>query len=1258
MLILPVGRCLGQLVDARRQASGRADGRYSLSMLFGEDGPDIPLSLLRAQRAGNLLFIVGAGISKAAGLPLFGELADLVYGRLGQAIPGSPGSLANRAEIEARSAGQYDRLIGLLEQRLVLRGVDWHQPHNVVREAVAALVQPEPRARIAAHLDLLDLSRGTDGRPRIVTTNFDTLFERAWHRRTKHDISSSAGAGMPAVGSYDFTGVLHLHGRVADSRYRLIETDLVLTSANFGEAYMRNGWASRFVYDLLRRYTLVLVGYSADDPPMRYMLEATEEGRLNFPDLKPAFALVGDTANDAGTLREAWRGKGVQPLVYPAPKHDHDALYRTLSAWAALTRDPLAWSAGRLATVTASNREDSSAEDRAAFSYLAKEVSSVAVAAAQTADPEWLEELLPIDASDSWTFISWFRERLSSPRAARYAAAAGDGLKPRIARAVDVLLRTQQHPLPEPFQRFWSLYVHCYDRQPLSPYGRMRATAGITASYIRDLTKVIEPQLRIEKKVRWDEVAETDDTILSIHDLAQFRFQAAEGDWRRRLDRWPAEAEPEERLLLALDRCLCGALEVARDAGLIEADGDLFSYDLALVHAPQADEGLVDPNDRHKGSWRLNQPDSNNRRFAPIVRTMTGLWRRLADHDAGRASRIAREWAERDAFIFKRLAAWTASEGDRLTGALIERYLRDTTRTRYWASDNSPEMVRFYCRGWNNLSRATRSAIEGAILAGMLPDIIQRIARSGSRAYARALYTARELARIRSAGGRLSPEAEQRLAKLYDTFPNLPREMPLLAHLYNPSWSGSGYSADIRVLDEVTDTQLLESTEAFENDNRIEQGDLWVVFVRNEPSRAFVALRDALRKGQFSPHRWLPLLSLYAYPEAGQADQETPPLTDVLRSIANAPEKGLVAVAHQLARIVEIHARDIEDAVLKDILELWDQMVVVAQAPELNESERPLSELVFSHPLGMVASSLVSMMDEMHLTPGSGLPERFAGRFELLAGLEGRAGMIARGALLQEFAFLRTIAPAWTDKKLLPGLLEQSDEAVDLMSVVARSVAPQSPALFNLLKDAIFHALEHERTDDAVHEHLSGALIGAAFAIIGGNHEFTMSSVECRRTLTRVPNSVLARMAWELGALLRDHKDAASRAEHWDAAIAPFLRDYWPNDVSARTTEVSENLVRLPALAGSAFERAVGTVLDLVCPIQRQELGYGLGLEDDEDFLTTFPRASLTLISSIIDRAAAPPRDLGTVIEKLLATDPDIASEPAFWRLRQMQRAD
>lgn len=600
---------------------------------------------------------------------------------------------------------------------------------------------------------------------------------------------------MPAVGSHDFTGVLHLHGRVGDSRYRLTETDLVLTSANFGEAYMRSGWASRFVYDLLRRYTLVLVGYSADDPPMRYMLEATEEGRLNFPDLKPAFALVGDTAADAGTLREAWRGKGVQPLVYPAPDHDHGALYRTLSEWAELTRQPLQWAESKIAALTCSSREDGSTEDRAAFAYLTREVSSISVAAARAADPAWVEEILPADPNEGWTFIAWFRDRLESAAAARYAAAASDLLKPQIARAIDILLRTRQEPLAEPFQRFWLLYTHASLHSAPSPYGRTRRAEAITINRIEDLVGLLQPRLRVGRKIRWREADEPDEQPANVHDLAHFTFQAAERDWRRRLDRWPEDTQAEERLLLALDRCLCEAMEVGADAGLVQPDGDLMSYDLALVHAPDPDEGLVDPNDRHRGSWRLNQPDAHNNHFAPLVRTMTGLWRRLAGRDAARASRVATAWAHRDALIFKRLAAWAATEGDRPATDLVERYLRDTNRSRYWQSNNSPELVRFYCKHWNRLSKQTRAAIENAILAGMRPSIIRQIARPGHRAYARALYTTRELARIRTAGGRLSSEAMRRLGNFYRDFPDLPRDMPIFAHLYNPSWSGSGYSA-------------------------------------------------------------------------------------------------------------------------------------------------------------------------------------------------------------------------------------------------------------------------------------------------------------------------------------------------------------------------------------------------------------------------------------------------------------------------------
>src|SRR3546814_19092349 len=119
---------------------------------------------------------------------------------------------------------------------------------------------------------------------------------------------------MPAVGSPEFVGALHLHGRVADRMLNLSQTDLVLTAPNFGEAYMRNGWASRTVYDLMRRYTLVLVGYSADDPPMRYMLEANEECRLNFPDLTPAYELVDRKSGVSGkrvSVRLDLGGRGI-----------------------------------------------------------------------------------------------------------------------------------------------------------------------------------------------------------------------------------------------------------------------------------------------------------------------------------------------------------------------------------------------------------------------------------------------------------------------------------------------------------------------------------------------------------------------------------------------------------------------------------------------------------------------------------------------------------------------------------------------------------------------------------------------------------------------------------------------------------------------------------------------------------------------------------------------------------------------------------
>ena len=114
-------------------------------MQFIDPGPDIPDDLIRAQLAGEVVFVVGAGVSRRVGLPLFADLVAQVYERVGQACPGAPGSLADVAEADAWGKGEWDRTLGLLEHRLVYTNPNRLQAENIVREAVTAILKPTRR---------------------------------------------------------------------------------------------------------------------------------------------------------------------------------------------------------------------------------------------------------------------------------------------------------------------------------------------------------------------------------------------------------------------------------------------------------------------------------------------------------------------------------------------------------------------------------------------------------------------------------------------------------------------------------------------------------------------------------------------------------------------------------------------------------------------------------------------------------------------------------------------------------------------------------------------------------------------------------------------------------------------------------------------------------------------------------------------------------------------------------------------------------
>jgi len=555
---------------------------------FYNGGPDVPDDLISAQLAGDVVFVIGAGVSARVGLPLFGELVRRVYARLRQGALQTAESLAD-AEIEAWARSEWDRTLGLLAGRIVYPNPIRPEARNVVREAVAAELQP-PRRASPAHRDILEISKDAAGRPRVVTTNFDTLFEREARSSWRNPVVSSVGPGLAAVGSSDFHGVMHLHGRIPNPRLGTAASNLVLTSADFGEAYLRSGWASRFVYDLLRRYTLVFVGYAADDPPMRHMLEATEAGRLHFPDLRHAYALAPfneDSQSGEGDVRARWRAKGLVPITYENRDRSHDSLYRSLSSWAECARDPGRWAAAEIARIAGGSFADASEATRAKVKYLTTTMANTAVLSNCASSPDWIECL--IDRSSPPYLLErdgnvWFAERLADPAAATWALRATPTIKAIVARAAQTRLATSPAPLSVGIFRFWRLFVATFsdggggqDR-----FDRLAALSGLRGSAadyftIEGVVEIVRPRLQLA--ATWPSLAPDGDrqepSEPTLRDLCSLSFECEEWPtWAEILAKWPQDAEAEYRLLNALGRALAEACELAREAGVIDASWD------------------------------------------------------------------------------------------------------------------------------------------------------------------------------------------------------------------------------------------------------------------------------------------------------------------------------------------------------------------------------------------------------------------------------------------------------------------------------------------------------------------------------------------------------------------------------------------------------------------------------------------------------------------------------------------------------------
>ena len=230
--------------------------------------------LMNALRDDDLVIFAGAGVSipEPSNLPSFDELIR---------------KIETHFQVKRNCNEPGDHFLGRLEAR----------NQDIRSYIVGQLSSGDPNP---LHSDLLDIRpRGSE--PKLVTTNFDQLFEATDKgREVRSSRKVYTAPALPPGGR--FSGIANLHGTADEPG------DMVLTDSDIGRAYLREGWALRFLQGLFETHHVLFVGYSHNDPIIRYLARATPIGD------RPLRRFILKPRHEPEP--RDWSSLGIEPIYY------------------------------------------------------------------------------------------------------------------------------------------------------------------------------------------------------------------------------------------------------------------------------------------------------------------------------------------------------------------------------------------------------------------------------------------------------------------------------------------------------------------------------------------------------------------------------------------------------------------------------------------------------------------------------------------------------------------------------------------------------------------------------------------------------------------------------------------------------------------------------------------------------------------------------------------------------------------------------
>ena len=1270
-------------------------------MRFTKDGPNIPDSLLEKRDAGRVVFLCGAGVSLDSGLPDFYKLTKQVVAFFD---PPEESEImatfqpwvnaANAPDNNPPHLTPLDQIFHLLQKEYGRREVN---------ELVAAALE-SPTVGDAVgynHRTISRISCDPAGQPQIVTTNFDTLFEEGVEANTTYHVPPS----LPDIDRYvPITGVTYLHGRREDGPASV--SPYILSSSDFGRAYLSEGWATTFIRSLLRSYTVVLVGYQAEDPPVRYLLQGLNKDEAS--DRSNLFAF--DKGNRVD-VEAKWRDRGVTAIPYS----DYDVLWKTLEAWADRADSPRVWKRN-VAAMAQQSPSTVEAYQRGQVAHLVRSSMGAKLFAncAPPPHPEWVfvldatsraaepskgygkdadvydpaesygldddperpdrkdtkaqikhdnilhwrrEDTNPADShaiagrqmygrqsipSRLYHLISWIAQSLDHPVVAWWAARR-NGLHPNLIDQINWHLRRGDCGHPTG-RKAWRLILAFQEERRDSLWD------GGWYDFQDDIAEDGWSPMNLRNFRSLSAPRLSRDTFIGSRGLAP-----PKGGWDdealpniaalevKFTDMHNIDLEVPEKVLPSVLSALVENLK--------QASGMLADLETTYFTSPTCYPD------------RLADGDETTGETSQIIRWFLTLFQRQVESDSNLASNLATGWSISDQYFFRKLKLFALNHADLFTPTNAFNEIMTLDQDAFWDSESTRELLFLISDRWDDFSYSERTVLGDRLLSG--PEQMSHWSDDDYPSI-RDEYAARVTRWATLQGNVLVDDQQERLNIILAAIPN-----------WNDGWATSyltlsGSNAYFVGTDETPDALLSipidQVVDRAKSDLQRDFGSHTNMrpfsgLVKETPLRALVSLSLAAKNADYPVSFWTDLVT--EWPEGTTARLQR----QRLHRISRLPPSVIQELSHTLGKWLESQltsllaldqdlAWETYDHITSAMLETTSNATKSALGDvtiggEVQQRSRRTYGHALNSPIGCMTSALLKELSNRKPEMAGGIPDDLRTRLErlLTAPDEGRDHAVA--TTTRDLNWLDHVDPAWVEARVIPWFAFDHMVCEPAWSGLLSSGSVPTSALRTHLRDHLLGLFPHIYD---YHWDRDLAKIAAQWiswmAVFALDKDDGFRKRDVRNCLRRMNDGTRCEVIHWLGLVGKKNDDG------WTEHVIPFINTVWPRERIYQTNASVRAWVSMLEAQGENFPALLKHVEKFLAPVSGEThwlYRFTKEVGGDAPLTKEYPAEVLGLMAAIVPNSPSDaPVELAEILEIIEEADTDLTRDPRFFHLSDL----